>query len=83
MAKQCAVHRCERDLWVKTARSHLPCSDLNRKTTPNKQRAVKPYKTAMNWAQIAQKKQQQAQVYESTIYLYIHACISTAIMNFS
>ena len=77
MANQCAVHRCGRDLWVETARSHLPCFDLNTKTTPNKQRAVKPYKTAMNWAQIAQKKQQQAQVYESKIYFYIYAYIST------
>ena len=31
----------------------------------------------MNWAQTAQKKQQQAQVYESTIYFYIYAHIST------
>ena len=31
----------------------------------------------MNWAQIAQKKQQQAQVYESTIYFSIYAYIST------
>ena len=32
---------------------------------------------AMNWAQVTQKKQQQAQVYESTIFFYIHAYIST------
>ena len=31
----------------------------------------------MNWAQIAQKKQQRAQVYESKIYFYIYAYIST------
>ena len=31
----------------------------------------------MNWAQITQKKQQEAQVYESTIYFYIYAYIST------
>ena len=37
----------------------------------------------MNWAQVTPKRQQQAQVYESTIYFYIHACISTAVMNFS
>ena len=35
---------------------------LCRKTTPNKQRAAKPYKMAMNWAQVTQKKQQQAEV---------------------
>ena len=83
MANQCAVHRCGRDLWVKTAPTHLPCSDLNRKTTPNKQRAVKPYKKAMNWAQIAQKKQQQAQVYESKIYLCLYFYVLTDILNFS
>ena len=43
------------------------------KTTLNKQRAAKPYKMAMNWAQVTQKKQQQAQVYISTIYFYIYA----------
>ena len=48
-----------------------------RKTTPNKQRAVKPYKTAMNWAQVTQKKQQQAQVNVIIIYFYIYAYIST------
>ena len=32
---------------------------------------------AMNWVQITHKKQQQAQDYESTIYFYIHAYIST------
>ena len=31
----------------------------------------------MNWAQITQKKQQEAQVYESTFYFYIYAYIST------
>ena len=31
----------------------------------------------MNWAQITQKKQQEAQVDESTIYFYIYAYIST------
>ena len=31
----------------------------------------------MNWAHIAQKKQQQAQVYESKIYVNIYAYIST------
>ena len=31
---------------------------------------------AMNWAQVTQKKQQQAQVYVSTIYFYIYAYIS-------
>ena len=31
----------------------------------------------MNWAQITQKEQQEAQVYESTIYFYIYAYIST------
>ena len=46
------------------------------KTTPNKQRAAKQYKMAMNWAQVTQKKQQQAQVYVSTIYFYIYAYIS-------
>ena len=29
---------------------------LCRKTTPNKERAAKPYKMAMNWAQVTQKK---------------------------
>ena len=37
----------------------------------------KTYKMAMNWAQVTQKKQQQAQVYVSTIYFYIYAYIST------
>ena len=32
---------------------------------------------AMNWAQVAQKKQQQAQVYVSKIYFYIYANIPT------
>ena len=32
---------------------------------------------AINWAQVAQKKQQQAQVYVSKIYFYIYAYIST------
>ena len=31
----------------------------------------------MHWAQITQKKQQEAQVYESTIYFYIYDYIST------
>ena len=41
---------------------------------------------AMNWAQVTQKKQQQAQVYVSTISFYIHAYISTlltTVLNFS
>ena len=41
---------------------------------------------AMNWAQVTQKKQPQAQVYVSTIYFYIHAYISTfltTVLNFS
>ena len=29
----------------------------------------------MNWAQVTQKKQQQAQVYVSKIYFYINAYI--------
>ena len=32
---------------------------------------------ATNWVQITQKKQQQAQVYVSTIFFYIYAYIST------
>ena len=74
---QWAVLWCGRDLWVETAHSHLPCFALWRKTTPNKQRAAKPYKMAMNWAPVTPKKQQQAQVDVSTIYFYIHAYIST------
>ena len=31
----------------------------------------------MNWAQVTQKKQQQAQVYVSKICFYIYAYIST------
>ena len=46
----CAVLWCGRDLWAQTAHSHLPCFALCRKTTPNKHRAAKPYKMAMNWA---------------------------------
>ena len=68
MVNRCAVLWCGRDLWVETAQSQLPCFALCRKTTPNKQRAAKPYKMAMNWAQVTQKKQQQTQVYVSTIY---------------
>ena len=66
--RQGAVLWCGRNLRVETAHSHLPCFALCRKTTPNKQRAAKPYKMAMNWAQVTQKKQQQTQVYVSTIY---------------
>ena len=68
MVNRCAVLWCGRDLWVETAQSQLPCFALCRKTTPNKQRAAKPYKMAMNWAHVTQKKQQQTQVYVSTIY---------------
>ena len=50
---------------------------LRKKRTPNKQRAAKLYKMVMNWAQVTQKKQQQAQVYVSKIYFYIYAYIST------
>ena len=64
---QCAVLWCGRDLWVETAHSDLPFFALWRKTTPNKQRAAKPYKMARNWAPVTQKKQQQAQVDVSTI----------------
>ena len=32
---------------------------------------------AINEAQVTQKKQQQAQVYVSTIYFYVYAYIST------
>ena len=77
MVNRCAVVWCGRELWVETAHSHLPCFALRRKTTPNKQRAAKRYKMAMNWAHVTQKKQQQAQVYVSTIYFYIYAYIST------
>ena len=73
MVNQCAVLWCDRNLWVATTHSHLPC--FARKTTPKK-RAVKAYKMAMNWAQVTEKKQ-QAQVYVSTIYFYIYAYIST------
>ena len=31
----------------------------------------------MNWAQVTQKKQQQAEIYVSIIYFYIYAYIST------
>ena len=65
MVNRCALPWCGRDLWVETAHSHLPCFALCRKTTPNKQRPSKPYKIAMNWAQVTQKKQQQTQVYVS------------------
>ena len=37
----------------------------------------KTYKMAMNWAQVTQKEQQQAQAYVSTIHFYIYAYIST------
>ena len=57
MVNRCAVLWCGRDLWVETTHSHLPCLALCRKTTLNKQRAAKPYKMAMNWAQVTQKKQ--------------------------
>ena len=77
MVNRCAVLWCGRDLCVETAHSHLPYFALCRKTTPNKQRAAKRYKMAMNWAQVTQKKQQQGQVYVSTIYFYIYAYIST------
>ena len=67
MVNQCAVLWCGRNLWVATAHSHLPSFALRRKTTPKKQWAVKPYKMAMNWAQVTQKsnnrpKFKQAQI---------------------
>ena len=31
----------------------------------------------MNWAQVTQKNQQKAQIYVSTIYLYIYTYITT------
>ena len=85
MVNQCAVLWCRSKLWVKTSHSNLPSLALCRKTTTNKKRAAKPYKMAMNWAQVTQKKQQQAQVYVSTISFYIHAYISTfltTVLNF-
>ena len=42
--------------FSETAQSYLPCFALCRKTTPRKQRAAKPYKMAMNWAQIQTEK---------------------------
>ena len=48
MVNQCTVLWCGRNLWVETAHSHLRCFALCRKTTPNKQRAAKAYKMAMN-----------------------------------
>ena len=76
MANRSSVLWCRRDLWVNTGHSNLPCFDLRRKTTPNNQRASKPCKMVMNWVQITQKKQQQAQVYVSKIYFHIYAYIS-------
>ena len=38
---------------------------------------------AINEAQVTQKKQQQAQVYVSTIYLYVYFYGLTTILNFS
>ena len=46
-------------------------------TTPNNKQAAKPYKIAMNWAQVTQKKRRQTQVYVRKIYFYIYAFIST------
>ena len=43
MANWCAVVWCGGDLWVEVAHSNLPCFALCRRTTPNKQRAPKPY----------------------------------------
>ena len=43
MGNWCAVVWCGRDLWVEVVHSNLPCFALYRKTTPNKQRAPKPY----------------------------------------
>ena len=76
MANRSPVLWCRRHLWVNTGHSNLPCFDLRRKTTPNNQRASKPCKMVMNWVQITQKKQQQAQVYVSKIYFHIYAYIS-------
>ena len=47
MVNRCAVVWCGRDLRVETAHSHLPYFALCRKTTPNKQRAAKRYKMAL------------------------------------
>ena len=63
MVNRFAVLWCGRDLWVETAHTNLPCFASCRKTTPNKQRAAKPYKMVMNWAQVTEKKHQQTQVY--------------------
>ena len=68
---------CGRDLWVESTRSDLPCFAFCKKSTPNERPYERPYELAINWAQVAQKKQQQAQVYVSKIYFYIYAYIST------
>ena len=47
------------------------------KPTPNKQRAAQPYKMAINWLQVTQKKHQHGQVYVSKNYFYIYAHISS------
>ena len=88
MVNQCAVLWCGRDLWVETAHNHLPCFASCRKTTPNKQRASKPYKMAMNWAQVTRTEKATTGpslrkynlfLYSSCLYFYV----LTTILNFS
>ena len=86
MVNQCAGLWWGRNLWVATAHSHLPCFALCRKTTPKKQRAAKPYKMAMNWAQVTQKKQHtDPSLGKCNLFLYLclYVYVLTAILNFS
>ena len=58
----------------------VTCLDLlyvGLKPTPKKQRAAQPYKMAINWLQVTQKKHQHGQVYVSKNYFYIYAHISS------
>ena len=60
---------------IKDPRTDSPClasSLYLLENNTDKQRAAKPYKMAMNWAQVTQKKRQQVQIYVSKIYFYIY-----------
>ena len=64
--------------------AYLRCSRSPRNRL-HKQRAAKPYKMAMNWAQVTQKKQQQTQVHVTKYNLFLYSClyfyVLTTILN--
>ena len=80
-----------RDLWVEAAQSNLHCFALCRKTAPNKQRAAKPCKMAINWAgeKLSHGYTEKATTVPSLckcrfiLYLCLYFYILTTILSFS